>query len=161
MPVQGKIRDQAAYKPSHDPNDLLTPTHPIIFAEGAFDMFRVAFEIDMSDEDSKRLESYAFREVDAGCRFSITDGQIQIEVEVWDGDQSDKLYYCGDLSVKQAVALLDQKDFCMGFVPVGKPRTTVNAIQLFHPEDLHAMLKIKFQTDALIPSKRPRYWKVG
>ncbi len=160
MPVHGEIRkDYKPFHTYHEEKDMLTSTHSIIFADGIMDLFDIAFEVDPKDADTKRLESYKFKEVDAQTRFSITDGKIQVEVEVWDGDESDKLYYCGDLTLKQAIKLLQQKHFCMGFVPIGTPNFTLNAIKLFNREDLLDMLKIKQQGDALV--KKPRFWKVG
>ncbi len=158
MPVHDKIGDYEAFKMYHGVDDLLTPTHSLIDCRGALDMFIVAFELP-KDEVATRLVSYIYKEIDAATRFSIGDGIIQIEVEVWDGDKDDKMYFCGDLTVKQAITILNHKHYAIGFVPVGKPDVLINVIKLFGHEDLARIIATKKEIDQ--QDNLPRTWKVG
>ena len=78
---------------------------------------------------------------------------------MWDGDESKKIYFCGDLTLKDAINLTKSRYFSMGFVPVGKPKITVGAVRLYKKEDLIEIIRIKQRIDVRAP--RPTKWKVG
>ena len=144
--------------PYHGKKDILEPTHSLVDVDGPFDLYRVAIELP-SDEKLFQMAQWMQKEVDTATRFSLTDGIIQIEIEVWDGDFEKRFYFAGDLSLKQCIKMLKCKNFCMGFCPVGRPKITVAAVKLFRRGDLVEMIKIKQITDA--HTNRPNTWKVG
>jgi hypothetical protein len=159
MPVHGEIRKEyEPWKAYHDKEDILTPTHSVISIDGPLDLYCVAIEIPI-DEKFHKLSKWMLKEVDTATRFSLTDGIIQVEIELWDEDESEKLYFCGTLTLKQAIKLCKSKNFAMGFIPVGKPHITVGAVHLYKKEDLVEVLRIKQRIDAA--SQRPSRWKVG
>lgn len=159
MPVHGEIKKEyAPWKTYHCKDDILTPTHSVLDIDGPLELYVVAMEIP-TDEKFYNLTQWMLKEVDTATRFSLTDGLIQIEIELWDEDKSDKLYFCGDLTLRGAINLSRAKHFSMGFVPVGKPSITIGAIQLFQKEALLEIIKIKQRVDAM--AERPKKWKVG
>ncbi len=159
MPVHGEIKkDYEPWKAYHDKDDILTSTHSVLDIDGPLELYVVAMEIP-TDEKFHNLTQWMLKEVDTATRFSLSDGIIQIEIELWDEDKSDKLYFCGDLTLRGAIHLSRAKHFSMGFVPVGKPSITIGAIQLFQKETLLEMIKIKQRVDAI--AQRPKKWKVG
>lgn len=159
MPVHGEIKKEyEPWKAYYGKEDVLTPTHSVIAIEGPLDLYNVAMEIP-SDEKFHNLTKWMLKEVDTATRFSLSDGLIQIEIELWDGDESEKLYFCGDLTLEEAVNLSKSKNFSMGFVPVGKPTITVGAVRLFKKETLLEIIRIKQIIDAM--AQRPKKWKVG
>lgn len=147
-----------AWKPYHEKSDILEPTHSVVSTRGPFNLYRVAFELP-SDEKLRQMMMWMDKEVDTATRFSLTDGRIQVEIEVWDGDFEKRLYFAGDLSLKQCIQMIMSKNFTMGFCPVGMPNVTVAGVQMYRKEDLVEMIRIKQITD--VHPKRPNTWKVG
>jgi len=147
-----------AWKPYHEKSDILEPTHSVVTTSGPFDLYRVAIELP-TDEKLVQLGKWMQKEVDTATRFSLTDGRIQVEIEVWDGDFEKRLYFAGDLSLKQCIQIIKCKNFTMGFCPVGMPNVTVAGVQMYRKDTLVEMIKIKQMTDA--HPKRPNTWKVG
>jgi len=142
----------------HEKKDILEPTHSIVDADGPADLYCVAIEVPQ-DEKMVKLMKWMNKEIDAATRFSLTDGKIQVELEVWDEDFDDKLYFASDLTLKQCHKIIKNKSFNMGFVPVGHPNITIAGVKMFNKEDLVRIVKIKQMTDAHV--NRPKIWKVG
>jgi len=142
----------------HEKKDMLDPTHSIIDADGPDDLYCVAIEMPR-DEKMIKLMRWMNKEVDAATRFSLTDGMIQVEIEVWDEDFDDRLYFASDLTFKQCHKIIKNKHFNMGFVPVGMPNGMVAGIKMFRKEELIKIVKIKQMTDAHV--NRPKTWKIG
>ncbi len=147
-----------AWTPYHEKKDMLEATHSIVDADGPMDLYCVAFEIP-SDTKLFQMMNWMKKEIDTATRFSLTDGKIQVEIEVWDGDFEKRLYYAGDLTFDQCIKLIKAKNFNMGFVLVGSPNAIVAGVKMFKKEDLIEMVKIKQMTDA--HPHRPNTWKVG
>ena len=147
-----------AWKPYHGRKDILEPTHSLVSTTGPFDLFRVAIELP-SDEKLIQIEKWMSKEVNTATRFSLTDGRIQVEIEVWDEDFEKRLYFAGDLKLNQCIQMLKCKNFTMGFCPVGKPNVIVGAVNMFRRDDLVEMIKIKQITD--VHPNRAGTWKVG
>ncbi len=159
MPVHGEIKKEyEPWKAYHGKDDILTSTHSVLDIDGPLELYSVAMEIPM-DEKFHTLSQWMQKEVNTATRFSLTDGLIQIEIELWDEDKSDKLYFCGDLTLKGAMGLSNSKHFTMGFIPVGKPTITIGAIQLFQKKTLFEIIQIKQRVDAM--AQRPTKWKLG
>jgi hypothetical protein len=159
MPVHGEIKKEyEPWKAYHGKEDVLTPTHSVLGIDGPLELYNVAMEIP-TDEKFHTLTKWMQKEVDTATRFSLTDGIIQIEIELWDGDESQKIYFCGDLTLKDSINLSKSRYFSMGFVPVGKPRITIGAVRLYKKEDLIEIIRIKQRIDAR--AQRPTKWKVG
>jgi len=159
MTVFDKI--DTKYKPwtlYHNKKDMLHATHSIIDATGSFELYCIAIEIPY-DEKVTQLVEWMNKEVDTRTRFSLTDGQIQVEIEVWDGDYEKKLYFAGDLTLNQCIKVLEGKNFNMGFCPVGNPNVTLAGVQMLNRDDLVELLKLKQAID--VHPNRPGYWKVG
>jgi len=146
------------WKTYHKKKDLLEATHSVIDADGPFDLYRIAIELP-SDEKLIQMGKWMNKEVDTATRFSLTDGKIQVEIEVWDEDFEKRLYFACDLTFKQCSRILNGKNFNMGFCPVGGPNITIAAVKMFKREDLADMIKLKQMTDA--HPNRPETWKVG
>jgi hypothetical protein len=147
-----------AWKPYHEKSDILEPTHSVVSTQGPLGLYCVAIELP-TDKKLVQLGKWMNKEVDTATRFSLTDGRIQVEIEVWDGDFAKRLYFAGDLSLKQCIQMIKSKHFAMGFCPVGTPNVTVASVQMFRKEDLVEMVRIKKMTDS--HPKRPSTWKVG
>ena len=137
---------------------MLEPTHSIVDADSPTGLYCVAFELP-NDKNLIQMMRWMDKEIDTQTRFSLTDGKIQVEIEVWDEDIEKKLYFAGNLTFKQCINLLKTKSFNMGFVPVGDPNATVAGVKMFNKEDLVRIVKIKQMTDAHV--NRPKTWKVG
>ena len=146
------------WTPYHGIKDMLEPTHSIVDAEGPVGLYCIAFELP-TDEKLFQMGQWMRKEVDTATRFSLTDGKIQVEVEVWDGDFEKRLYFAGDLTFKQCIKMIKNKKFNIGFVPIGAPNVMVAGVKMFKREDLVQMIKIKQMTDAHV--KRPKTWIVG
>lgn len=150
-----------SYKPwhmYHEKKDKLEPTHSIVDADGPTDLYCVAFELP-NDKNLIQMMRWMNKEIDTQTRFSLSDGKIQVEIEVWDEDIEKKLYFAGDLTFKQCIKLLKTKSFNMGFVPVGSPNVTIAGIKMFKREDLAEMVRIKHMVDSR--KDRPDTWVVG
>lgn len=147
-----------AWKTYHEKKDILEPTHSLIDSDGPLDLYRVAIELP-TDKILIQMGRWMNKEIDTATRFSLTDGVIQVEIEVWDDDFEKRLYFASDLTLKQCIKMLKGKNFCMGFCPVGAPNVTIAGVKMFRREDLVEMVKIKQMTDA--HPKRPNTWKVG
>lgn len=159
MTVFDKInKDYEPWRPYHDKKDMLDATHSIVDATGPFDLYCVAFELP-NDKKLIQMAKWMGKEIDTATRFSLTDGKIQVEIEVWDGDFEKRFYFAGDLTFKQCIKLLKTKNFNMGFVPVGSPNVMIAGIKMFNREDLTNMIKIKEMTNT--HPNRPKNWKVG
>ena len=146
------------WKTYHEKKDMLEATHSIIDADGPYDLYCIAFEMP-TDEKLIQMGKWMNKEIDASTRFSLTDGRIQVEIEVWDGDFEKRLYFAGDVTFKQCIKLLKAKNFNMGFCPVGAPNVTIAAVKMFKHEDLADMVKMKHMVDA--HKNKPKKWKVG
>ncbi len=146
------------WKRYHEKKDMLDATHSIVDADGPYDLYCIAIEMP-TDEKLIQMGKWMNKEIDTATRFSLTDGRIQVEIEVWDGDFEKRLYFAGDLTFKQCIKLLNARNFNMGFVPVGAPNVTIAAVKMFKWEDLVDMIKIKQITD--VHHNRPKTWKVG
>ena len=159
MTVFDKI--DTSYKPwttYREKKDMLDPTHSIVDANGPDELYCMAIELPI-DEKLVQMGKWMRKEIDTKTRFSLTDGKIQVEIEVWDDDFEKRLYFAGDLTFKQCIKLLKTKNFNMGFCPVGAPNVTVAAVKMFKREDLVNMVKLKQMTDA--HHNRSKTWKVG
>jgi hypothetical protein len=159
MPVHGEIRKEyVPWKTYYGKEDLLTATHSVIEVDGPMELYCMAIEVPF-DKNFYKLVKWMKKEIDTATRFSLTDGTIQIEIELWDGDESDKLYFCGDLTLKEAIKLCKHKHFAMGFVPVGTPEIIAGGTILYEKETLVEIIRLKQKIDAR--SDRPTKWKVG
>lgn len=146
------------WKMYHGKKDILDPTHSVIDVVGPFDLYQVAIELP-SDEKLIQMAMWMNKEIDTATRFSLTDGHLQVEIEVWDGDFEKKLYFAVDLTLIQCIKLIYSKNFNMGFCPIGCPNVTVAGVTMFRKQDLVDMIKIKQEVDT--NPKRPKHWKVG
>lgn len=156
--VQDSISDN--HKPwvaYHDEKDKLISTHSMIDSDGPFGLYNLAIEL--PSEQLLPMMELMKKEVDAQNRFSLTDGVIQGEFEMWDGDYSKRMYFCVDFTVNQAIKLTKQDPLAIGYVPIGKPAVVVGAQKIFTIEDLQEFLRIKRMMDA--SPNRPKTWKVG
>ncbi len=150
-----------SYKPwkmYHGKKDMLDATHSIVDMKKSFPLYPLAIEMP-EDEKLFQMEIWMEKEIDTATRFSLSDGNIQIEIEVWDGDFEKRLYFACDLTLRQCIRMIKSKNFFMGFCPVGLPQLTVAAVKMFQRDDLISMIKTKQMIDAHI--KRPKRWKVG
>ncbi len=156
--TQNSINDEhepwVAY---HDEKDKLTTTHSVIDSDGPYGLYNLAIEL--PNEELIPMMKLMKKEVDAQNRFSLTDGVIQAEFEMWDEDYSKRMYFCVDLTVKQAIKLTKQYPLAIGFIPVGKESVVIGAQKIFTINDLKDFIKIKMAMDAK-PNK-PHTWKVG
>ena len=100
------------------------------------------------------------REVDAANRFSLTDGVIQGEFEIWDDDYEKRLYFCVDFTLKEAIMFAKQKNPVIGFSLVELPNMLVGGQKIFNVDDLRKVIGLKQIGDAKI--KKPSHrWKTG
>ncbi len=151
-------RSYEPWKMYHQKKDRLDATHSIIDTTVPFDLYPLAIELP-SDDKLIQMQKWMDKEVDTATRFSLTDGRIQVEIEVWDGDFEKRLYFACDLTLRQCIKMIKSVNFNMGFCPVGIPKITIAAVKMFKREDLVEMIKVKQQIDA--HSGRPKTWNVS
>ena len=142
----------------HEKKDILEPTHSLVDATGPADLYCVAIEIPQ-DEKMIKLMRWMQKEIDTATRFSLTDGKIQVEIEVWDENFDDKLYFASNLTLKQCYKMIKNKNFNMGFVLIGHSNAMVGGVKMFNKVDLVAMVKMKRTVDAR--TNLPPKWIVG
>jgi len=150
--------DYEPWKMYHDEKDILEPTHSLVDADGPADLYCVAIEVPQ-DEKMIKLMKWMTKEIDTATRFSLTDGKIQVEIEVWDEDFDDKLYFASNLTLKQCHKIIKNEKFNMGFVLIGHPNAMVAGVKMFNKKDLVRLVKIKQSIDARV--NRPPRWIVG
>lgn len=143
--------------PYHGKNDKLDSTHSLVEVNGPVGLYNMAIEI--PNEQVVPIMKLMDKEVDASNRFSLTDGLIQGEFEIWDGDFEKRLYFCVDFTLDQAIKFSKQISPTMGFVPVGVPQFTVGAQKVFRIDDIQKFIKIKHIGD--VSPNRPKTWNVG
>ena len=156
--TQNKIdSDHEPWKMYHGKKDMLDTTHSMISVDGPFGLYNMAIEL--PNEQIVPVMKLMDKEVDAADRFSLTDGLIQGEFEIWDEDYGKKLYFCVDFPLKDAVKFAKQSAPTMGYVPVGNPQMVIGAQKVFTVIDLKKFIKLKIAMDE--NPKRPQTWKVG
>jgi len=138
--------------------DILESTHSLVDADGPVYLYCVAIEMSR-DEKMIKLMKWMNKEVDTATRFSLSDGKLQVEIEVWDEDFDDKLYFACDLTLKQCHKMIKNPNFNMGFVPVGMPNAMVAGVKMFGKEDIVRLVKIKQAVDARV--NPPPRWIMG
>jgi len=161
MPIDNKINTSyEPYVPYNDPKDLLDSTHSLVEVDGPCGLFCLAIEL--PNEQIVNVALLMNKEADAADRISLTDGKFQLELELWDGDFTKRLYFCVDLTLKQTIKLAKMNDPFIGYVPVGTPNITVGGQQIFTQEHIKNLLSIKMQFDSLPLHKRPSSkWVIG
>jgi hypothetical protein len=158
MPVSDKIDESyEPWKMYHGKNDKLSPTHSLIEVDGPLKYYNMAIEI--PNEQVYPIIKLMQKEADASNRFSLTDGLLQGEFELWDGDYEKRLYFCVDFTLDQAIKFANQKDPTIGYVPVGVPNVTAGGQQIFRMNDLRKFIIMKRHVDTR--PDRPNTWKVG
>lgn len=156
--TQNKIdTDHKAWKMYHEKKDKLDTTHSMISVDGPFGLYNMAIEL--PNEQIVPVMKLMDKEVDASNRFSLTDGLIQGEFEIWDGDYEKRLYFCVDFTLKDAVKFARQSAPTIGYVPVGNPQMVVGAQKVFTLVDIKEFIRLKMAMDT--NPKRPHTWKVG
>ena len=156
--TQNKIdTEHKPWKMYHGEKDKIHTTHSIISVDGPFGLYNMAIEL--PNEQIVPVMKLMDKEVDASNRFSLTDGLIQGEFEIWDGDYEKRLYFCVDFILKDAVKFSQQSAPTIGYVPVGNPQMTIGAQKVFTVVDLKEFIKLKMAMDT--NPKRPKTWKVG
>ncbi len=156
--TQNKIdADHEPWKMYHGKKDMLDTTHSMISVDGPFGLYNMAIEL--PNEQIVPVMKLMDKEVDAADRFSLTDGLIQGEFEIWDDDYKKKLYFCVDFPLKDAVKFAKQSAPTIGYVPIGNPQMVVGAQKVFTVVDLKKFIKLKIVMDA--NPERPQTWKVG
>lgn len=145
------------WKMYHGKEDKLDSTHTLVEVDGPFGLYNMAIEI--PDEKIGPIMKLMDKEADAANRFSLTDGIIQGEFEIWDGDYEKRHYFCVDFTLDQAIKFSKQRAPSIGYVPVGKPQVTVGAQKVFTLVDLQEFIRMKMELDA--HPNRPPSWKVG
>lgn len=149
--------DHEPWKTYHEKKDLLDATHSLVEVDGVADLYNMAIEV--PNEQLVLIMKLMQKEVDASNRFSLTDGLIQGEFEIWDGDYEKHLYFCVDFTLKQAIKFSKQKNPTIGFVPIGRSQITIGGQKIFRIDDIKEFIKIKMMVDAR--PNRPVKWKVG
>jgi len=160
MPVDNKINTSyEPYVPYHDPKDLVDSTHSLVESDGPCGLYCLAVEL--PTDQAVKIGLLMNKEADASDRISLTDGKFQLELELWDGDFSKRLYFCVDLTLKQTIMLTKMKNPAMGYVPIGAPNITVGAQKIFSQKDIKKLLAVKMHLDSRVPNKRPKLWVIG
>lgn len=157
MTVNTKIESYEPWKLYYEKKDVLDSTHSLVEVDGPDALYNMAIEI--PNEQVGPVMNLMYKEIDARNRFSLTDGQIQGEFEIWDGDYEKHLYFCVDFKLNQAIKFSKQAFPTLGYIPVGKPCITIGAQKIFTIEDLKELIRIKQRVDARID--KPTIWKVG
>lgn len=161
MPVDNKINTSyKPYVPYHDPKDLVDSTHSLVEVDGPCGLYCLAVEL--PTDQVVKVGLLMNKEADAADRISLTDGKFQLELELWDGDFSQRLYFCVDLTLKQTIKLAKMKDPFIGYMPIGAPNITVGAQKIFTQDHIKKLLSIKMQLDSMPLHKRPSSkWVTG
>jgi len=138
----------------HGKKDLIETTHRIIQHDYFSGLYNTAIEV--SKKEMKSLEQLMTKEVDAANRFSVTDGIIQGEFEIWDGDYSESLYFCVDFTLAQAIKFTQSNNSFIGYVTVGSNEIIIGGQRVFAMADLYQIILTKRQGDRKPLSHR---WK--
>ena len=109
------------------------------------DLFVLAIEV--SDKQGFQLLHLMVKEVDAANRFSLSNGVIQGEFEIWDGDFEKRLYFCVDFTLNQAIKFASQKNPTICFSLANGPDILVGEQNIFSIDNLWEIIKIKQITD--------------
>ena len=186
--MTGRIRsNHKAWRPYHKLTDLVDATHKIVPVNPNCKIMKIdgtkidsgnknkpslkisiadignsmcSVSIEISQDQGFDILKLMTKEVDAANRFSITDGVIQGEFEIWDGDYEQRHYFCVDFTLKEAIMFAKQKIPVIGFSLVNLPNVLVGGQEVFNIADLRKVISLKQVGDAKI--KKPSHrWKVG
>ena len=169
--------DHEPWKPYHRPKDLIDATHKLVrvatnckvmkidttqsylamfTADVEFHSMAIEISVDQGFEILKLME----KEADAANRFSLTDGIIQGEFEIWDGDFEKRLYFCVEFTLMDAIKFAKQQEPVIGFSLIRTPNILVGTQNVFDIDNLRKIIQLKQIGDAKItkPSQR---WKTG
>ena len=184
--MNGKIdREHKSWKPYHKNKDLIDATHKIVTVNANCKIMKIDeikindgiksspkisigdignsmcnMSIEVSEVQGFEILKLMTKEVDAANRFSLIDGMIQGEFEIWDDDYEKRLYFCVEFTLKEAIKFANQENPMIGFSLVKPPNVLVGGQKVFNIDDLRKVISLKQIGDAKIrkPSHR---WKVG
>ena len=157
--TQNKIdADHEPWKMYHGKKDMLDTTHSMISVDGPFGLYNMAIEL--PNEQIFPVMKLMDKEVDAADRFSLTDGLIQGEFEIWDGDYEKRLYFCVEFTLEEAIMFAKQENPMIGFSVVNVPNVLVGGQKIFNMDDLRKVINLKQTGDAKI-TKPSHRWKTG
>ncbi len=184
--IPGKIdKDHKSWKPYHQPKDLIDATHKIFTVNANCKIMKIDgikienknkpslkisianignsfcnMSIEVSSDQGFEILKLMTKEVDAANRFSLTDGMIQGEFEIWDGDYEKRLYFCAEFTLDEAIKFANQENPMIGFSVVNVPNVLVGGQKIFNMDDLRKVISLKQTGDAKI-TKPSHRWKTG
>ncbi len=175
MPINDKIDKSIKWEISHQNKDLLDTTHKLVEIDKTFKMIKINLQnklsistgigdlfelaIEVSGKQGFQLLQLMTKEVDAANRFSLSNGVIQGEFEIWDDDFEKRLYFCVDFTLKQAIKFAEQKNPAICYSLASTSKILVGGQKIFSIDDLQKIIKIKQISDAKI-TKPSHCWKV-
>lgn len=180
-------KDHKDWKPYHKLKDLVDATHKIVSVNTNCRIMKIDgikiddgnkikpslkisvadignkfcnMSIEISDDQGFEILKLMTKEVDAANRFSLTDGMIQGEFEIWDGDYEKRLYFCVEFTLEEAIKFVNQENPMIGFSMVKLPNVLVGGQKIFNIDDLRKVINLKQTGDAKI-TKPSHRWKTG